>query len=166
MRVEGPLPAVTGDRERVIQLLCQPGRQRPQVQQERPPGSGVRGARRPDANGFATLFVRDNGIGIAPQYHEQIFRMFRRLHRREEFGAPVRGWRFARRSSRRTAAASGWSRSPATARRFISRCRATATPSDSTALNRSSACLPDDRAAPGGKRRGEPARLACLNFGG
>ncbi len=29
--------------------------------------------------------MRDNGIGIEAQYHEQIFRMFRRLHRREEF---------------------------------------------------------------------------------
>jgi signal transduction histidine kinase len=38
-----------------------------------------------DQEPFATLFVRDNGIGIAPEYHEQIFRMFRRLHRREEF---------------------------------------------------------------------------------
>jgi signal transduction histidine kinase len=38
-----------------------------------------------DEEPFATLFVRDNGIGIAPEYHEQIFRMFRRLHRREEF---------------------------------------------------------------------------------
>jgi PAS domain S-box-containing protein len=32
-----------------------------------------------------TLFVRDNGIGIDRSYHEQVFRIFRRLHHREEY---------------------------------------------------------------------------------
>ena len=32
-----------------------------------------------------TFAVKDDGIGIDPQYFERIFGMFQRLHKREEF---------------------------------------------------------------------------------
>ena len=35
--------------------------------------------------GMATFYVQDNGIGIDPQYHERIFDIFQRLHRREQY---------------------------------------------------------------------------------
>ena len=65
-------------------VACQPRRQRSEVQPgERPLGRG--GHPTPEAGSWVTLYVRDNGIGIDPQFHGKIFQLFRRLHTREEY---------------------------------------------------------------------------------
>jgi PAS domain S-box-containing protein len=95
VRVEGTLPAVHGDPERVGQLLSNLVANALKYNKSRPPVVSI-GTRAEVSYGplsdsqvtmaveFVTLYVRDNGVGIDPQYHEQVFRIFRRLHRRDE----------------------------------------------------------------------------------
>jgi PAS domain S-box-containing protein len=91
VRVDGPLPPSRGDPERVVQLLANLiGNGLKYNKSPRPEvvvgsvGPGGPALRWPAPTGFVTLFVRDNGVGIDPIYHEQIFRIFRRLHRQDE----------------------------------------------------------------------------------
>ena len=42
------------------------------------------GAREPDEAGKPVFFVRDNGLGIDPQYHERIFGLFNKLDAQSE----------------------------------------------------------------------------------
>jgi PAS domain S-box-containing protein len=80
---EPDFPLVLGDRSRVEQIfgnLIANGikfnrSEHPRIE------VGVRDA----TDECITFYVRDNGIGIDPAYHERVFGIFQRLHRREEF---------------------------------------------------------------------------------
>jgi PAS domain S-box-containing protein len=96
VRIASPLPVVWGDRVRLGQLLANlitnglKYNRSPSPRVEigviptGGPGSakpGLGTARGEDA----IITIKDNGIGIDPQFHSAIFQLFRRLHTREEF---------------------------------------------------------------------------------
>lgn len=53
------------------------------------------------ADGQDVIDVRDNGIGIEPQYRDQIFEVFRRLHSREDHPGTGMGLAIARKMAER-----------------------------------------------------------------
>lgn len=55
----------------------------------------------PAGPGRCELFVRDNGIGIDPSHHEQVFLMFQRLHARNEFEGTGIGLAIVRKAAAR-----------------------------------------------------------------
>jgi light-regulated signal transduction histidine kinase (bacteriophytochrome) len=78
-----PMPAVLADETQLTQLFQNLIGNGIKYQNSGVPRIHVSAAR----NGGKkwTFSVKDNGLGIAPQYFERIFEMFQRLHKREEF---------------------------------------------------------------------------------
>lgn len=77
-----PLPVVLGNEEQMVQLLHNLIDNSIKFHGNEPPRIHV-GARQMSERWL--LFVRDNGIGIDPQYTEKVFVIFQRLHSREEY---------------------------------------------------------------------------------
>ncbi len=77
-----PLPMVLGDGEQMTQLLQNLIDNSIKFHGKEPPRVHV-GARQLSEKWL--VFVRDNGIGIAPQYTEKVFVIFQRLHSRDDY---------------------------------------------------------------------------------
>ena len=78
-----PLPRVNGDARQLVRLLQNLIGNAVKYRGDAPPRIHVGAA---EENGDWIFSVRDNGIGIAPEYAERIFVIFQRLHTREEYG--------------------------------------------------------------------------------
>ncbi len=78
-----PLPAVIADSSQLTQLFQNLIANALKYNQSSAPRVIV-GARECDPETIE-IFVRDNGIGMAPEYHSRIFKIFQRLHNRRDY---------------------------------------------------------------------------------
>ncbi len=79
--VAADLPAVTGDRARLVEPVRHLLANAVQYLGDQPSpriAVGLHGAESRDA-GSPTFYVRDNGMGIDPRYHDKVFGLFQRL---------------------------------------------------------------------------------------
>ncbi|TFZ67795.1 GAF domain-containing protein [Hymenobacter sp. UV11] len=94
VRVNGPLPTVEGDRLRLQEIISNllTNAMKYSDQPDKAVTLGVVGtdkvepARPVDSAFFHTFYVQDQGIGIDPRHHDNIFKLFKRLHALNKYG--------------------------------------------------------------------------------
>lgn len=79
----GPLPRVLGARVQLRSLLQNLISNA--IKYRRPETPPVVNVSAQSNKNYVSITVADNGIGIAPEYHDRIFKMFHRLHVRDEY---------------------------------------------------------------------------------
>jgi PAS domain S-box-containing protein len=79
INVEDNLPLIHGDHPRLVEVMQNLVSNAVKFMGNQPLPYIVIGLREYDRDGKPVLFVKDNGIGIEPQYHERIFGLFNRL---------------------------------------------------------------------------------------
>lgn len=78
---QDPLPTILADETQILQLFQNLISNAIKFHRNAPPKIHISVQQRENEWFFT---VNDNGIGIAPEYHEQIFQIFQRLHHRNE----------------------------------------------------------------------------------
>jgi len=97
VEVDGPLPPALGDVTRIEQVFGNLISNGVKFNHSEPPVVTV--SVRDVSSDNVTFSIRDNGIGIDPQYHEQIFGVFQRLHRREDYDGTGAGLAIVQRAA-------------------------------------------------------------------
>lgn len=77
-----PLPRVNADSSQLYQLFTNLVANAMKFHGPQPPLVRISGSQ---TDGLVTICVQDNGIGIDPKYHQEVFSVFKRLHASDEF---------------------------------------------------------------------------------
>jgi len=84
VKIAEGLPTVCGDRVRLVEVVQNLVDNAAKFMGDQPEPRIEIGTRGVDADGKPILFVRDNGIGIQPQYHDKVFALFNKLDPRTD----------------------------------------------------------------------------------
>ena len=82
--IQEGLPSVYGDRARLVEVVQNLLDNAVKFSSHQVNPRIEIGAREPDETGKPVFFVRDNGLGIDPQYHERVFGLFNKLDAQSE----------------------------------------------------------------------------------
>jgi signal transduction histidine kinase len=83
VQIQPNLPAIQGDRQRLTEVLQNLIDNAAKYMGDQP-APLIEVGLHEEAADYLTFFIRDNGIGIDPQYHERVFGLFNKLNPKSE----------------------------------------------------------------------------------